>query len=79
VSSSRFFSQSNCNPKSPAGTGNSGGVTKRRIGYYEGWAISSDNRKCDSYPPENIAVESLTHSELFALSRDRSFLNSCVC
>jgi GH18 family chitinase len=36
-------------------------VNHRRIGYYEGWAISSKNRLCDSYPPEQIAAEALTH------------------
>ncbi|KDR74915.1 hypothetical protein GALMADRAFT_141231 [Galerina marginata CBS 339.88] len=33
-------------------------ATARRIGYYEGWAVS---RKCMPYEPEQIAADTLTH------------------
>ncbi|KAH9919518.1 uncharacterized protein B0H18DRAFT_1122441 [Fomitopsis serialis] len=55
--------QSDCNPVPPTGGGDDisgGGATHRRIGYYEGWAVSS-SRSCDYYEPEQIAVDILTH------------------
>ncbi|KAI5116231.1 hypothetical protein M0805_001223 [Coniferiporia weirii] len=54
--------QSNCNPPSQDSCGdNQQTALQRRIGYYEGWAVSSDSRACDVYPPESISAETLTH------------------
>ena len=29
----------------------------------QGWAMASDSRACDMYPPESISAETFTHSQ----------------
>ncbi|KZS89652.1 hypothetical protein SISNIDRAFT_489074 [Sistotremastrum niveocremeum HHB9708] len=51
--------QSNCGgPPIPSCGADQQSATARRIGYYEGWAVT---RSCMSYPPEQISATSLTH------------------
>ncbi|KAK7014298.1 chitin-binding type-1 domain-containing protein [Favolaschia claudopus] len=51
--------QSNCNPPGPRSCDpEQQTALHRRIGYYEGWAVS---RLDCSYPPESISAETLTH------------------
>ncbi|PPR00468.1 hypothetical protein CVT24_004529 [Panaeolus cyanescens] len=51
--------QSNCGgPTIPTCDAEQNSAETRRIGYYEGWAVS---RKCMSYEPEQIAADVLTH------------------
>ncbi|KAF9465227.1 hypothetical protein BDZ94DRAFT_1307367 [Collybia nuda] len=54
--------QSNCNPPGQFSCGDDQQTAlHRRIGYYEGWAVQSSSRACDSYPPESISAETFTH------------------
>ncbi|KAF7316287.1 Chitin-binding type-1 domain-containing protein [Mycena indigotica] len=64
--------QSNCNPPAPRSCGaDQQSATQRRIGYYEGWAVT---RACSSYPPEMISAETLTHINFaFALIDGSSY------
>ncbi|KAF5312214.1 hypothetical protein D9619_003681 [Psilocybe cf. subviscida] len=51
--------KSNCGgPKIPSCGATQSSATTKRIGYYEGWAVS---RKCMSYEPEQISADTLTH------------------